>query len=63
VGVVVNQVQLEQVFSKLLDYSLRNIQPTFDTHNLSLSRDSSIGQIVAKVPSGFSLTSIQKTKK
>jgi hypothetical protein len=65
VGFAVDRVLLEQVFSEyfgfLFQFSFHQLLHTH--HHLSSGPDIIIGQIVAGVPSGLSLTLLQGTKK
>jgi hypothetical protein len=58
-GFLVDKVALRQVFSKYFGFPW---QLSFHTHHLS-SGAGTIGQLVADVPSGLSLTTAQKNKK
>jgi hypothetical protein len=60
---VVDKVALGQVFSEYFDFPCQfSFHRLLHTHNLS-SGAGTIGQILADVPSGFSLTPPQETKK
>jgi hypothetical protein len=63
VGFVVDKVVLGQAFSKYFDFPCRfSFHQMFHTHHFSSGADK-VGQLVADVPSGLSLTPPQKFKK
>jgi hypothetical protein len=63
VGFVADKVTLGQVFSKYFGFSCQfSFHQLLQTHNLS-SGPATIGQVVAYVPSGLSLTHPKKKKK
>jgi hypothetical protein len=63
VGFVVDKVALGQVFSEYFDFPCQcSFHRLLHTHHLS-SGAGTIGQLVADVPSGLSLTPPQETKK
>jgi hypothetical protein len=63
VGFVVDKVALEQVFSEYFGFPCQfSFHRLLHTHHLS-SGAATIGQLVADVPSGLSLTPPQQTKK
>jgi hypothetical protein len=66
VGFVVDKVALEQLFSEYFgfpcQFSFHRLLHIHNHHHLS-SGAGTIGQLVADVPSGLSLTSPQETKK
>jgi hypothetical protein len=63
VGFVVDKVALGQVFSKYFGFPCQfSFHRLLHTHHLS-SGAGTIGQIVADIPSGLSLTPPQETKK
>jgi hypothetical protein len=61
VGFVVDEVALRQVFLRVLRFSLPIV--ILPTAPRSSSGAGTIGQIVAEVPSGLSLTALQETRK
>jgi hypothetical protein len=63
VGFVVDKVKLGQVFSECFGFPCQfSFHRLLHAHHLSSGADT-IGQLVADVPSGLSLTPLQKTKK
>jgi hypothetical protein len=63
-GFVVDKAALGQVSSEYFGFPCHSFQRLLHTHYHQLSSgDGTIGQIVAKVPSGLSLTPTQENKK